>query len=92
MISSANNNTAVQYAAQSGNVHIMKLLLDNGLSVNLNNSNDSSSLHISAVFGHLEATKFVVGRGAAINNTDMVTLHLWWWHRKLISNNMLPHK
>jgi ankyrin repeat protein len=70
IISSANNKTALQYAAESDNVDIIKLLLDNGLSVNMANSNDSTPLHISAECGHLEATKFLVYRGAAINNTN----------------------
>jgi len=36
----------------------------------LTNTNDSTPLHSSAAFGHLKATKFLVERGAAINNTN----------------------
>jgi len=65
-----NNNTAVHYAAASGSVEIINLLLDKGMSVNLTNTEDSTPLHISAEFGHLEAMKALVKRGAAINNTN----------------------
>jgi len=65
-----NNNTAVHYAAASGSVDIIKLLLDKRMSVNLTNTEDSTPLHITAEFGHLEATKALVERGAAINNTN----------------------
>ena len=45
-------------------------LLDKGLSVNLTDTNDFTPLHFSAEFGHLDATKALVERGAAINNTN----------------------
>jgi len=64
------NNTALHYAANSGSVDIITLLLDKGMSVNLTNTQDSTPLHFSAQFGHLEATKALVERGAAINSTD----------------------
>jgi ankyrin repeat protein len=63
------NNTALHIAAESGSVNIMKLLLDKGISVNLTNKNDSTPLHFSVQFSHLEAPKFSVERGAAINET-----------------------
>jgi ankyrin repeat protein len=46
-------------------VDIIKLLLDKEMSVNLTNTNGSTPLHISAEFGHLEATKSLVERGAS---------------------------
>jgi len=48
-------------------VDIIKLLLDKGMSVNLTDKNDYTPLHISAQFGHLEASKALLERGAAIN-------------------------
>jgi len=65
-----NNNTALHYAAGSGGVDIIKLLLDKGMFVNLPNKDEFAPLHICAKFGHLEATKVLVERGAAINNTN----------------------
>ena len=64
------NNTALHYAAQSGSVDIIKLLLDTGISVNLTDKDGSTPLHVSAEFGHVEATKFLVERGAVINSTN----------------------
>ena len=49
---------------------IMKLLLDKKTSVNLTNTEEFSPLRISVQFVHLEATKFLVERSAAINNTN----------------------
>ena len=40
------------------------------MSVNLTDKNGYTPLHVSAQFGHLEATKLLVKRGAAINNTN----------------------
>jgi ankyrin repeat protein len=40
------------------------------MSVDLTNVNDSTPLHTSASKGYLEATKTLVERGAAINNTN----------------------
>jgi ankyrin repeat protein len=45
------NNTLLHYAAECGSVHIIKLLLDNGMSVNLTNTNNSTQLHVSAQSG-----------------------------------------
>ena len=65
-----NDNTALHYAAASGSVDIISLLLVAGMSVNLCNTKDSTPLHVSAEFDHLEATKALVQRGAAINNAN----------------------
>ena len=40
------------------------------MSVNLTNTNDSTPLHLSAQFGHIDATKTLVESGADINKTD----------------------
>jgi len=66
-----NNNTALHYAARSGSVDIIKLLLDKRMSFNLTDTRRFTPLQISAQFGHLEATKALVERGAAINNTNI---------------------
>jgi len=65
-----NNGTALHYAAESGSVDIIKLLLDNGMSVNLTNTNNCTPLHVSAQCGNPEATKTLVERGGAINSTN----------------------
>jgi len=65
-----NNYTALHYAAGSGCVDIIKLLLDKGMFVNLPTKDEFAPLHICAKFGHLEATKVLVERGAAINSTN----------------------
>jgi ankyrin repeat protein len=39
--------------------------------VDLRNADDSTALHLSAAKGNLEATKALVERGAAMNNTNL---------------------
>jgi ankyrin repeat protein len=51
-------------------VVIIKLLLDKGISVTLTNTIESTPIHISAELGHLETTKSLVDRGAAVNYPD----------------------
>jgi len=51
------------------------------MSVNLTDTNNSTPLHISAEFGHLEGMKSLVERGADINirddnNNNNTVLHL----------------
>lgn len=46
---------------------IIKLLLEKGRSVNLTNTRNNTPLHLSAVYGNLEATETLVRRGAALN-------------------------
>jgi ankyrin repeat protein len=46
----------------------MELLLDNGMSVNLTNTNDIISLPVSAGCENVVATNAFVERGATLNN------------------------
>jgi len=71
-------NTALHHAAFSGNVEIIKNLLDKGM-FDLTNEDDFTPLHVSAECGNLEATKALVERGAALNNANksgFTPLHL----------------
>jgi ankyrin repeat protein len=57
-------------------VDIIKLLVDEGISVKVTNTNVNSPLHISALHGKLEATKTLVKRGAVLTTLiNMVTIH-----------------
>jgi ankyrin repeat protein len=47
-------------------VDIINILLDKGMYVNFKNTDYNTPLRISAKFGHLEATKALVKRGAAL--------------------------
>lgn len=50
-------NTVLLNAAFSVGEEIIKSFLDNGMSVDLPNEDDSTSLHVSAPYGNLDATK-----------------------------------
>ena len=51
-------------------MEIIKILLDKGICVDLTITYVHTLLHVSAKCGNLEATKTLVGRGAAFNNPD----------------------
>jgi ankyrin repeat protein len=75
VIHAANRKKALHYAVLSCSVDIIYLLLDKGMSVNLTDTDESTPLHVSLEFGHLNATKISVLNGAAINypNNDFRT-------------------
>jgi len=52
------NNSALHYAVASGNVDIIKLLLDEGMSVNLTDTYGRTPLHISAKVAVWRQRKF----------------------------------
>jgi len=84
-----NNNTALHLAAVACNVDIIK-----GISVNLTDTYDSTPLHISAEFGHLEAKQILVEQDAVINNTNKygVTPLMLGAYNGKIRNLSLPHR
>ena len=51
---------------------IIKILLEEGMCVDLRNGDDSTPLHLSAACGNLEATDAFVERRAAIEKTDRI--------------------
>ena len=62
--------TDLHLAAELGSVDIIKLLLDKGMSVILINTDECTSLFVSAECVHLEAAKLLVEKSTAINNTN----------------------
>ena len=41
------------------------------MSVNVTNTDDNTPLHVATEFGHLEATKALVDRGASLNKVNI---------------------
>lgn len=57
-------NWPIKIAAHTGNLSILKLLIDNGADPK---ANQSESLRVAAEHGHLEAVKYLISRGAEVD-------------------------
>lgn len=62
--------TAINYAALSGNIECLKILLDNGAKIETTGKMRMTPLICAASKGHLEAVKYLLENGAKINAKD----------------------
>lgn len=62
-----NYNTLLMYAARTGSISMMSLIIQSGTDVNKTNSDGWSALTFAARHGHVHAVKFLVENGADIN-------------------------
>ncbi|KAF5125128.1 Ankyrin repeat domain-containing protein 50 [Metarhizium anisopliae] len=68
----AENRTPMSYAAESGHVAVVKLLLDHGADANFNYKFGSESpLFYAAAGGHLSTVKLLLDNGADANKDDL---------------------
>ncbi|TGO81886.1 hypothetical protein BPOR_0983g00010 [Botrytis porri] len=75
------NNMAIHYAASFGELEILKNLYRRGSLRYINESNfyHNAPLHLASIYGHVNAVKWLVGKGAAINQPGIrgdTPLHL----------------
>ena len=68
-----NKNIGLKLSAESGDVKITKLLLDNGANVHFSNE---WALRLSCMYGHKEVIKLLLEYGADINAICMDDLEL----------------
>lgn len=61
------NGTALMRAAYNGHLEVVKLLLDKGAKVNIQNEAGSTSLMKAAYNGHFEIVKLLIDKGASVN-------------------------
>ena len=54
-------------AAKAGNVNQLRILLSQGLDINISNRERETSLHMAAARGHYSAVIFLVNKGAYVN-------------------------
>ena len=65
-------------AANAGNVNQLRMLLSQGLDINISNRERETALHMAAARGHYSAVIFLVGKGAYVNATtekNWIPLH-----------------
>ncbi|MFC2136014.1 ankyrin repeat domain-containing protein [Bacteroidota bacterium] len=70
LVFASNNNGryALEMAAQTGQVEIVKFLSDNGAEINQQNPNGISALHMASIYGgSTELIQLLLDRGAQIN-------------------------
>jgi len=66
--------TAVSIAAKAGHYEAVQALTCAGAALNLFNSKHFGPLHLAILNGHLSVAEFLVGKGAAVYDTEAVYL------------------
>jgi ankyrin repeat protein len=72
-------HTPLQYAAESGCLEIVKLLLKHGASINDGGRGTGTALHYASRNNHLEIVRELIKQGADVNDRDIfgrTPLHL----------------
>ena len=69
-------NGAVHEAAERGNEKIMKILVDHGADINYTRKRELTPLHRAIEFGRCPMVRYLLGKGANINTTDLSNLPL----------------
>ena len=64
------SQTALHLAAESGNLVLTKILLNNGAEVNLRNRDDQTPLYLAVINEHIETIKLLIESGANIDIRD----------------------
>ena len=62
-----NGNSPLHIASITGNVAIVKLLIEAGAEVNMGDDNGRTSLYVAALGGHIEVVKVLLLAGANVN-------------------------
>jgi ankyrin repeat protein len=62
--------TALMVATMSGNSEIIRILLDHGASININDKTRRNALMLSVQAGNLELAELLIQKGADVNNKD----------------------
>ena len=63
-------NNQLYEASESGDIEVVRIILKCGISVNTNNKNGNTLLHVAAMAGHEEVTSLLLKCGANVNTAD----------------------
>jgi ankyrin repeat protein len=64
------SSTALRYAAEAGNLEIMRLLLDGGVDIDAVDECNESACHGAILGNHFDALQLLVERGASVGAAD----------------------
>ena len=68
-----NGDTALMYAVQNNNIELVRLLLENGADVNIENEQAETALHYAAEQQvNLQILELLLNRGADPNSKDFI--------------------
>lgn len=86
---SANNNFDLKKAARTGNLELVKLLVDMGTDVNAKGYGAATALHYASVNGHIDVVQFLIKQGADVNSADdkggtALIYSVWKRHIKIV--------
>ena len=66
----AYNGAGFLNAARAGDLEVVRLFVDAGMSVNTASTSGVTALHYAAYRGHLSVVKYLVGQGARLSARD----------------------
>ena len=61
-------STNLRTAARTGNLRVLKQMINKGADMNMNDYVDKTALMLAAENGHLEAVKLLINAGADVND------------------------
>ncbi|MDD5326918.1 MAG: ankyrin repeat domain-containing protein [Phycisphaerae bacterium] len=64
------NTTPLHYATSSGQIEMVKFLIEKGADVNAGYPQKPTPLHLAALQGHLEVAEMLINKGAEVNAKD----------------------
>ncbi|MBQ3948205.1 MAG: ankyrin repeat domain-containing protein, partial [Ruminococcus sp.] len=74
-----NGETALHFAAQCGDLEMVKWLIEQGLDVNAKDAHGRTSLLYAAIKGDLELVKWLVEHGADVNAKTNIGLSILFY-------------
>ncbi|CAD8047889.1 unnamed protein product [Paramecium primaurelia] len=63
-------NSAIHLASQNGHTECVKILINNGVLINIAGKNRMTPLHYACAYNHLELVEYLLDEGARINAKD----------------------
>jgi ankyrin repeat protein len=66
-VTSLHGQTPLHFACIDGNIDIVKVLLENGVDVNLTNASGQTPLHVACSKGHTDVVQLLIDSGVRVD-------------------------
>ena len=73
----SSGNTPLIFAASSGNLTMVSLLINRGASIQSSTMNGTTPLHAACQEGHYKIVQFLIDLGAQVNVRDNLYVHYY---------------